>query len=575
MNSVSIFQGTRRRETVLFLAFFLVVVIFGMVAFAVDLGSIVFARTQLQVAADSSALAAAATMSLPRVEMEAVAEQYAAKNPIGPQSVVLQSQDIQYGTWDTATRSFTPSPTRGNAVRVTARADDSTTGEVPLFFARIFNKKSASVEATAVVSANPRDICFVIDLSGSMNYDTDLLNAQNLDGTSARRGSPALDADLMNAVYKDFGYGDFPGRSQSIGQPLGVSTLRQLSEKSGPLAKPAIPHRYRIQPSDSPSVRMRKAYSWAMDIQIPALMPSAKPTPNSTKSANFDYWVSYLSDHGSELGYRSYMHFMMYNGRDRKPGGVLYTPLSQYSRDCPFHSELTASGTISFPPREEPLHGVRRAVIAALQLVKERNETISDPDQRDWISIVTFDNFNGGGPVVRLPLCSDYGVAMNACTTLQACSHCGVSTAIESGLITAREHIKPAAEGGLGRPATNKIVVLLSDGKPNLCVSSTGAIAAYCVQYPSGNFYENGGHYPQNAALMQAAMMQREGWFLYPVGIGLEADYDFMDRMARMGETADAQGQSPRSSGNPFGYERRLTEIFEEIITTPKLRLVQ
>jgi hypothetical protein len=45
--------------------------------------------------------------------------------------------------------------------------------------------------------------------------------------------------------------------------------------------------------------------------------------------------------------------------------------------------------------------------------------------------------------------------------------------------------------------------------------------------------------------------------------------------MARTGGTAGDSGQSPRGSGNPAEYEQRLSEIFEEIINTPRFRLVQ
>ena len=112
---------------------------------------------------------------------------------------------------------------------------------------------------------------------------------------------------------------------------------------------------------------------------------------------------------------------MMYNGRDRKPDGVNYTPLSQYSPDCPWHTEDTAGGTFSFPPREQPTHAARRAIIAAIDLIKQRNENIADMDQRDWVSIVTFDKITGGGPQVPVPLTGDYDAAMQACPRLQAC----------------------------------------------------------------------------------------------------------------------------------------------------------
>jgi len=34
-------------------------------------------------------------------------------------------------------------------------------------------------------------------------------------------------------------------------------------------------------------------------------------------------------------------------------------------------------------------------------------------------------------------------------------------------------------------------------------------------------------------------------------------------------------GESPRGSGNPADDEQRLVEIFDEIISNPKVRLVQ
>ncbi len=74
---------------------------------------------------------------------------------------------------------------------------------------------------------------------------------------------------------------------------------------------------------------------------------------------------------------------------------------------------------------------------------------------------------------------------------------------------------------------------------------------------------------------MQTMIMQLQDWRVFPVGLGLGTDYAFMDRMARMGCTANDDGQSPRGSGNPAEYEQRLKDIFEEIITNPKPRLVK
>ena len=46
-------------------------------------------------------------------------------------------------------------------------------------------------------------------------------------------------------------------------------------------------------------------------------------------------------------------------------------------------------------------------------------------------------------------------------------------------------------------------------------------------------------------------------------------------RTARWGGTANQGRQSARGSRNPAEYDRRFNDLFEEIITTPKRRLVQ
>jgi hypothetical protein len=79
-----------------------------------------------------------------------------------------------------------------------------------------------------------------------------------------------------------------------------------------------------------------------------------------------------------------------------------------------------------------------------------------------------------------------------------------------------------------------------------------------------------------NAAMMQSSTLQSNHGYLYAVGVGLACDYDFMDRMARMGNTANSQtGQAPRGSGDPSAYQAVMTQLFNNIVTDPKVLLVQ
>lgn len=601
--------GLQRRGAVLVLTAFLLIALTAMVAFSIDVGYIVLVRTQLQAAADASALSAATRLSV-TTNVYPAAQELAALNKANNKPVNLQPQDVEIGFWNAATRKFTAGSS-GNAVRVTTRA-----AEAPLFFGRIFGKNSFQAEASAVAVCNPRDIAFVVDLSGSMNDDTEPCWATvAINSTFGTQGYPTIGNTLVQEFYTDMGFGTFPGTLDWIGKGLvsaNSSAYANLTANGGPLTPNSIAATYRITSSDSEATRKQKAYRWIIDNQLKTIMPNAKPTPSSTSS--YSYWEKYLdfviqstsvSGRGTlppnqdsnrissfnnpntstfpgaanangwrnQVGYRTYVQWLMDNGRDIQPDGSTYMQHSQYSGNCPYHSEITAGGTFSFPPREQPTHAARRALIAALQVIKERNLNLSDPNQQDQVSIITFDRRNPG-PMIVQPLTTDFQQAMLACTKLQAVGDIGASTTTESGLIAARQHIAAPSEGGSGRQNVNKIVVLLTDGVPNDYVSGTSTISSYMNNNPSSDYYSSN-RAAYNASLMQTHSMQSQRWAMYPVGLGLGTDYDFMDRLGRMGGTADDNGQSARGTGNPAEYEQRLADIFKQIIENPRVRLVQ
>lgn len=608
-----------RRGAVLVLAAFMMVAMLGFVAFAVDLGYMMVVRSQLQTAADAAALAATASLGGTEEGVVTIAQEFAGYNKAGSVPVTLSSQDVEFGNWDACGRVFSPSPSMGNAVRVTARCNDAT-GNNRLFFASIFGIDRFFTEVSAIAMGNPRDIAFVVDLSGSMNNDTEPCWATyEITNDFAPQGYPNVGTDMMQTVYDEFGYGTFPGTLQWVGAPLGVasnsSAYANLTANGGPLTSASIPSTYRILSGDSESTRKTKAYKWMIDYQLAVLMPAAQPTPNS--STSYNYWLKYLdyiiqpksvsgrgtlppsqdsrritgmgnpytdaypdattaecNSYRNKLGYRTYVQFMMDFGSNVPPDGVNCVPLSVNSPLCPFHTEATAGGSFSFPPSEQPTHSIRRSLIAALQEVKSRNNTIPDMNQRDWVAVVTFDTV--AGTTIRQSLTGDYDAAMLACTRLQAAADNQSTTATETGLIRALEHIRRPEDGGVGRRGAQKVVVLLTDGIPNLKSSSDTTISNYRIDNPSANFYGgSGSNYYYDAALMQAMRMQLMGWKVFSVGVGLGTDYDFMDRMSRMGLTANPSGQGPRTSGSPLAYENEVSAIFRNIITNPQVRLVR
>jgi Flp pilus assembly protein TadG len=576
-----------RRGVIAVFTAFLMIMMLAMVAFAVDVGYMMTQQAQLQVAADSAALAGAANQSAGTSAVLNAVQNYGGYYTVGGKTVSIGSSDVQYGNWNSSSRAFTSSGSIGNAVKVTARRDN-TTGGNGTFFGRVLGLSSFSIPVSAVAVGNPRDICFVVDLSGSMNDDT----------TTGYGGSPSYRSSgytsqyqtMMQQVFTDFSFGTYPGTTQKIGQPIDSSATwsssgsHGLYSTSGPLSSSSISSTYRILSSDSSSTRQSKAYKWMIDNQIAVLMPNAKPSPNSGNTASYNYWQSYLStivgSSSNVIGYRTYVSWLMTaNGRDTQPGGQ-YGQLSVNSSNCPYHTEQvpTNGGTsFSFPPSEQPTHSQRRSVIAGIQEVQKHNSTVSDPNQQDWVSIVTFDKTND--VQTRVALTTDYTSAMTSATTMQAVADNASSTDTEEGLLQAYNLIKPASQGGTGRENTQKIVLLLTDGVANLHDSSNSTISAYEAAHPStyngvSNYYGSS-DYNSDAAFIQANTMQGKNWQVYSLGIGLAVDWDFMDKMARQGGTADNNGQAPRTSGDPSSYESEMTTLLDKIIDNPEVRLVQ
>lgn len=625
MNSVP--QQQKRKGVVIVYAAVMMIVIFGFAAFAIDVGHMALMKDELQTAADAAALAGAMQMKYGPTAVRTASKDIALRNFTGKNTVSLTDSDIQLGMYDITTGNFTVNETSANSVKVITKVTGS-----PLFFAPVFGNKTFNSSAEAIAIINPRDIAFVIDLSGSMNDDTEPCWAtETINSVYASQGYTNLGNTLMQNVYTDFGFGTYPGSQQSIGSTLGVtnnsSAYYNMQKNSGVLTGASIASTYKILSGDSNATRKTKTYKWIIDKQLQVLMPNAKPYPDSSNATSLAYWTSYLDyiiwpstqsgtayppsqdtdrilgqnnpnnanypgtasnlpdKYMNIVGYQTYVQFLMDWGRDRTPtvanatNADLTLTKTQASLKntgwCPQVTESTAAGNFTFPPREQPMHAVRRAVIAALKVVEDQNQGLA-PDWSDYVSVVSFDAIDSyHAPTLEQALTKNYRNAMTATSKLQVVGDQVSSTATENGLILARNHLKVASAGGSGRTYTNKVIILLTDGVPNLYSSSSSTVSNYISAHPSTDYYSStSANLPYNAPLMQAAMSKTESVEMFPVGTGLGCDYGFMDRLARLNGTAEG-GQAPRGTGNPASYEATLTNIFEEIIKGGRVRLAK
>jgi Flp pilus assembly protein TadG len=208
-----------RRGNIAILSCTLLAIMMGMVAFAVDLGYIAYARTELQRTADSVALAAAAKLpDTTEGTTAGIATAHSNTSAISPE---LVNTNFEYGLWSRNSNTFTtptPAGRRPNAVRVTIRRTTANGNPLNLFYGRVLGKSTTDVTVRAI-AFNDRGLCgaFVgiqsVTVQGSLStnsYDStegsyiaaDAYDHGSVcsDGNITIGGSAYIDGDAMSGA---------------------------------------------------------------------------------------------------------------------------------------------------------------------------------------------------------------------------------------------------------------------------------------------------------------------------------------------------------------------------------------
>ena len=174
-----------RRGVIIVLTAVLLVFMLGMIAFAVDVGYIANARTEIQRATDSAAYAGAGALINGTAAATTEAQSFLVSNKVAGSALNTSNATIEYGFWDTNNRTFTVTNNSPNAIRVTANASQQ-----PLFFGNAIGNSTFGVTSSSIATYQPRDIGLVLDYSGSMCYDSQFRSISLL-------GKPAIEANLQ------------------------------------------------------------------------------------------------------------------------------------------------------------------------------------------------------------------------------------------------------------------------------------------------------------------------------------------------------------------------------------------
>jgi Ca-activated chloride channel homolog len=163
---------SNRRGAILVMVVLMSIMIFAMLSLSIDIGRMTILRSEVQNAVDSGALAAQLKLQQDPTAVEeaaAQAREFVRMNRVGSAAQIPEDAiQVEMGTWDSNTETFTANTANPNAVRVFARQDNE-----EYSFARVlgFDKFGAPASAIATGTNKSLDIMMVLDLSGSMKYE--------------------------------------------------------------------------------------------------------------------------------------------------------------------------------------------------------------------------------------------------------------------------------------------------------------------------------------------------------------------------------------------------------------------
>ena len=141
-------NSVKREGKIVVLTAVLLPVLFGMAAFAIDIGYIGFSRSRLQAAAEAAALAAVGELPNGAGAITR-AQDLGQLNFADVYPNIVATQDVEFGRWeDGAFVSSTAS--EATAVRVTARLSEENGNSLALFLGKMLGTSQANLAASAI-----------------------------------------------------------------------------------------------------------------------------------------------------------------------------------------------------------------------------------------------------------------------------------------------------------------------------------------------------------------------------------------------------------------------------------------
>jgi len=569
----------KRSGTIVVLAAFLLIVFAAMLAFSIDLGYMYTVKAELDRAVDSAALAGASSLGDGVDEANLVAVEYLLRNPVSGGTTVTDDQQLailrslflseheddyalQSGDWNPETKQLETGGQLPSALSVSMEYND-----LPTFFGGILGKDSFSVRSEAIAMYQPRDIMLVLDLSGSMNDDSELRSINEL-------GRSAVESNLLQC-YQELGsptYGSLVFQPKYItvpGQPPANNSQPQIS----------VEYRYKsvyiTSTKDLSNVVLQ--YSNGSTYKYNGLSGKTglfPPSGNGSK-AIYKVWVksgSNASGEGPGYGepfnfhknviksviktalnldnvpypypsgsWNSYISYCRSSSGYNKSAGYRYqfghmNLINYWLEKKPSHSQTPDLWKVS----AQPATAVKDAVGVFMDFIQEVQTD-------DRVGLTVYNAYDGDGKL-ESALTTDYS-SVELLSRQRQAGHYHSYTNIGAGMEEARLHLQQE-----GRAGAFKMIVLMTDGVAN---------------WVDGNYSTSGA---RNYVLSEASKCEGLHYPVVTVSLGAGADTGIMNTVA---ETTNGIHFNIPGGQTVADYSDDLKRVFRDIAKHRPLKIVR
>ncbi len=567
-------KRSARKGTIIVLSAVLLIAMMALLALSIDTGYMFTMQTQLDRAVDSAALAGAGSL----VEGLDVANdkvvEYLVRNPVGPQSGTMAENDmglamskfltdhkddfdIRVGHWNLQTGQLEETFELPSAIEVSMKYPN-----LPLFFGRALGKDRFDVQSSAVAMYQPRDIMVVLDLSASMNDDSELKSISDLGRENvlanlqqiwdeleldpAKFGTMVFDPQYITVEGNDPAYSEQPKvHVEYRGRSVVVDSTKPLSRVYIEYSNGSYQNFY---PSgDEATITGSGGVIYEVWVR-------SGYDPNGDR-----HWESFYFD-PSSLRSKVKVALDLDNDEYPYPGDdwddyTDYVRTSSVNRGAGFEFKFGFANLVNFwleqNARATQTPGMHVASAQPITAVKDAVDVFMDyittVDTDDRLGLAVYNAGDGDGELEtglthNLPLVATMARARQA-------GHYHDYTNIGAGMETARKELEAN-----GRMGAFKMIVLMTDGQANW----------------------HDGYYSTSAArahvIAEANAAKALNYPIVTISLGAGADIGLMDEVAEITDSRhfNIPGGQPVSD-----YREDLFEVFREIADSRPLKIVQ